>query len=239
MAIASTPLNSDGIDPQSALQRRTPVPGVRGARAAGAAGESSYISNISATGFAMLALDNFQASAENLKNAGGFRTARYLQTVVQGVANSLNGLRDILEKASALRNRYSAGISQALSALNKTLNGDSIDLPSLQSIGVTKDDDGRFSVNTNQVTKAFGEDSSKAFSTIADFAYKVSKAPEPPEKILGKAVEPVPETSGNGADDTETINTNLQQRLREAFAAATSGYTAIKAVNLYETVEAI
>ncbi|HEY7987246.1 MAG TPA: hypothetical protein VIE17_10065 [Methylophilaceae bacterium] len=244
MAISSTPV-SDGIDAQSALQRRAPVPGVRGARNVGPGGEVSYVSNISTTGLAMLALDNFQSSAATFKNSNAYRTVRYLQVVAQGVVSSLNGLRDVLSQASALRNKYSAGLGQALSAINNALSGSSVNLSALQQMGVEKGSDGRFSVNTNQVIKAFNEDGAKAFSTITDFAYNVSTAAEPPEKLLGKqTVGPqnsgVTVGSGNeDDDDTAVINDDLQQRLRDAFAASVGGYTASKAVNLYSTVEAI
>ncbi|HEY8085011.1 MAG TPA: hypothetical protein VIE69_05350 [Methylophilaceae bacterium] len=244
MAISSTPV-SDGIDPQSALQRKTPVPGTRGARNVGPAGEVSYVSNISTTGLAMLALDNFQTSAATFKNSNSYRTVRYLQVVAQGVVSSLNGLRDVLSQASSLRNKYSAGLGQALSAINNALSGTSVNLSALQQVGVEKSADGRFSVNTNQVIKAFNEDGAKAFSTITDFAYNVSTSAETPEKLLGKpggitTSQGSGATVGGSADDsTETINDDLQQRLRDAFAASVGGYTANKAVNLYSTVEAI
>jgi len=246
MAISSTPV-SDGIDPQSALQRRTPVPGVRGARNVGPGGEVSYVSNISTTGLAMLALDNFQSSAATFKNSNAYRTVRYLQTIAQGVVTSLNSLRDVLSQASTLRNKYSAGLGQALAAINNAVSSASVNLSALQQVGVEKNADGRFSVNTNQVIKAFNEDGGvKAFSTITDFAYNVSTAAEPPEKLLGKQAagpQSAGVTSGSGTDDedtdTEVINNDLQQRLRDAFATSVGGYTASKAVNLYSTVEAI
>jgi hypothetical protein len=242
MAILSTPV-SDGIDPQSALQRKTPAPGVRGARNVGPGGEVSYVSNISTTGQAMLALDNFQSSAAGFKNSSAYRTVRYLQVVAQSVVGSLNSLRDVLSQASTLRNKYSAGLSQALSAINNVLNGSSVDLSALQQVGVEKNADGRFSVNTNQVIKAFNDNGTNAFSTITDFAYNVSTAAESPEKMLGNQPAVVSQGSGtatiDNADDTAVIDDDLQQRLRDAFAASVGGYTANKAVNLYATVEAI
>lgn len=242
MAISSTPLNSDGIDAQSALQRKTPVPGVRGARAGIGGGEVSYVSNISPSGFAMLALDNFKTSAETFKNSGGYRTVRYLQVIAQSVVGSLNGLRDILSQASALRNKYSSGIKQALDSINSVLDSNSVNLAALQKVGVQKNADGSFSVNTDQVVKAFNEDGANAFATITDFAYNVSKAPDPPEKILGQSTDISSGqaiASGDGANNVENLNVDLQQRLRDAFAAAIGSFTARKAVSLYETVESI
>jgi hypothetical protein len=215
---------------------------VRGASNVGPGGEVSYISNISTTGLAMLALDNFQTSAAAFKDSNAYRTGRYLQVIVQGVVGSLNSLRDVLSQASTLRNKYSAGLGQALSAINNTINGNSVDLSALQQVGVEKSSDGRFSVNPNQVIKAFNEDGTNAFSTITDFAYSVSQAAESPEKLLGaqSTATQTPEvSSGSGTDDSETINDELQQRLRDAFAASVGGYTANKAVSLYQTVEAI
>jgi hypothetical protein len=242
MAISSTPLNSDGIDAQSALQRKTPIPGVRGARAGSGSGEVSYVSNISPSGFAMLALDNFKTSAEAFKNSGAYRTVRYLQVMAQSVVGSLNGLRDILSQASALRNKYSTGIKQALDSINGVLDSGAVNLSALAKVGVQKDADGRFSVNANQVVKAFNEDGANAFATISDFAYDVSKAPDPPEKILGQSTDTASSqeaASGDGTNDVVNVNVDLQQRLRDAFAAAIGSFTARKAVSLYETVESI
>ena len=239
MAISSAPLNSDSIDAQSALQRRGAVPGVRGATAGT---DASFISNISPAGQAMLALDNFKASAETFKNSGSYRTVRYLQVVVQGVVGSLNALRNVLGTATATRSKYSAAMGSVLQSIDKTTAAS--ELSALSKVGVVRNANGSFSIDQTQVIKAFNEDGANAFATVVDFAYQVSKAPPDifptderrPERVTASDMNEAPRTPAQlAAAKEESPDTSMLQRLAAQLSEVGS-YTARKAVNIYRTV---
>jgi hypothetical protein len=243
MAITSAPL--DSIDAQSALQRKS-VPPSSGIRGAAVGSDASFISTISPAGHAMLALDNFQTSAETFNNSGTYRTVRYLQVMVQGVVGSLNALRNILTTATNTRSRYSAAMGSVLEAIDRTAaNGD---LVALRKVGIERSANGSFSVNSEQVVKAFNEDSPTAFSTVTDFAYKVSKAPPAvsssddrrPQRVT--ASEMNDEFAGVPAEAAVTQENASDAGMLQRLAAQLTevgGYTARKAVSVYRTVYAL
>jgi hypothetical protein len=243
MAITSAPL--DGIDAQSALQRKAvpPAIGVRGAQAG--ASDASFVSHISPAGQAMLALDNFQSSAETFNNSGTYRTVRYLQVMVQGVVGSLNALRNVLTTAATVRSRYSAAMSTVLEAIDRTAAN--VDMTALRKVGIERSNSGSFSVNSEQVVKAFNEDSVTAFSAVTDFAYKVSKAPpvvlpsddRKPQLVTAREMNEEFSSPPTAVVGTEAANdTGMLQRLA-AQLTEVGDFTARKAVNVYRTVYAL
>lgn len=244
MAITSAPL--DSIDAQSALQRKgvPPSAGVRGTQPA--ASDASFVSNISPAGQAMLALDNFQSSAETFKSSASYRTIRYLQVVVQGVVGSLNSLRNVLTAAATTRSRYSAAMGSILEAIDRSAADGN--LVALQQVGIQRNSNGSFSINQEQVIKAYNEDGANAFSTVVDFAYKVSKAPpvllpsdnrRPQVVTASEMNDEFAQTPAEAAAAKENDkDAGMLQRIA-AQLADVGDYTARKAVSIYRTVYAL
>ncbi len=244
MAITSAPL--DGIDAQSALQRKSVPPSTSARGAQAGVSDASFVSNISPAGQAMLALDNFQNSAETFKTTASYSTARYLQVVVQGVVGSLNALRNVLTTAATTRSRYSAAMGSILQAIDRSAADG--DLAALQQVGIQRNTNGNFSINQDQVVKAYNEDGAKAFSTVVDFAYKVSKAP--PVALPSDNRRPQVVTASEMNDEfaqtpAETAAAKESDRdagMLQRIAAQlvnVGDYTARKAVNIYRTVYAL
>jgi hypothetical protein len=244
MAITSAPL--DGIDAQSALQRKNvpPSSGARGAQAG--ATDASFVSHISPAGQAMLALDKFQESAEIFKSSGTYRTVRYLQVMVQGVVGSLNALRNTLTTAATTRSRYSAAMGSILEAIDRTAAGSKLDV--LRKVGIERNTSGSFSINAEQVVKAFNEDSASAFSAVTDFAYNVSKAPpvvlasDNRRPQLVTATEMNAEFAQTPAETAAAKESDRDVGMLQRIAAQLADvgdYTARKAVSIYRTVYAL
>lgn len=237
MAISSTPLNSDSIDTQTALQRKG---GVQPLSGAASKTEGSYVTHISAAGQAMLALDNFQTYAEKIQNPSSFRTPRYLQSMVEGVVDSLNTLRSWLSAAASIKSRYTASSAKTLQAIDKAVTSNDASLTALKKLGVERKADGNFVVSPAQVVKAYGDNPDGAFAAVVGFAASVSKAPDVQplmqrrEEEVAARVQSAQQVEGS----TVTLDFALQQRLAAALAEA-GDFSARKAVYLYQTVESI
>lgn len=236
MAISSTPLNSDSIDTQTALQRKG---GVQPLSGAASKAEGSYVTHISAAGQAMLALDNFQTYAEKIQTPSSFRTPRYLQNMVEGVVESLNTLRSWLSAAATIKSRYTANSAKTLQAIDKAVTSNDASLTALKKLGVERKADGNLVVNPAQLVKAYGDNPDGAFAAVVGFAASVSKAPDVQPLMQRREEEAARVQSAQQAENsTVTIDFALQQRLAAALAEA-GDFSARKAVYLYQAVESI
>lgn len=237
MAISSAPLNNDGIDTQTALQRKGTIQPLSNVASKT---EVSYVTHISAAGQALLALDTFQDFSNKIQNDRAFRTPRYLQNIAESVVNSLNTLRTWLTAAAGARNRYAANSAKTLEVIDRAVTSSDANLSALKRVGIERQSDGNFVLNPAVVAKAYSENADDAFSAIIGFTSKVSRVPETPLSLSqkqGNEVQQVQEPESD-TDNKVTIDIALQQRLAAAFADA-GAFTARKAVYLYQTVDSI
>ena len=119
------------------------------------------------------------ALAGALLNQSAPPTVNDFRTVVRGVVTGLNGLQQSLANAAAANANFRASQRSAstLNSINNALaNNPKEFVASLKNVGIAQQSDGSFTLNQNQLTKAFATDSNGAFTTVSTFASQVSAA---------------------------------------------------------------
>jgi hypothetical protein len=150
---------------------------------------SSSVTFISPSAHAMFSLESFQALATGILNQSTPPTVNDFKTVVRGVVTGLNGLRQTLANAAAANANYreSQRSVNTLNSINHTLaNSPKAFVESLKSVGIAQQNDGSYSLNQNQLTKAFATNSNAAYSTVSNFASQVSDAADAAAKAASE-----------------------------------------------------
>lgn len=174
MAITSVSLlNSNGVDASLAKLREGSL---QEFAAAQAQSSSSSITHISVSGKALISLDSLQASATAIKNSDVPPTVADFKILVSGVVGAINAVRQSVANASSSSGSLASTLRKRLESVDQVTSKGQDLVSALRKIGVERQGDGEFAVNQKRLAKALREDGKGAFSTLADFASKLTQA---------------------------------------------------------------
>ncbi len=243
MAISSvTLLNFNGVDASLAVLRESSA---KDLLAAQAPTSTSAVVSISARGKALVSLDSLQASAEAVKNANVPPTLSDFKVLVGGVVSSINALRKSVAAVANSQSSLVSALRKRLDAIDEFANKPSKSSAALRDIGIDRQGDGGFAVNSKLLVKTFNGDGKGAFATLAEFANKVasdSTESEPSRsarsaekakehgKDKGKEVVDIPTQANGQVDLTARVDLSV---------SAPASFVAKSAVASYSTVSSL
>jgi hypothetical protein len=140
---------------------------------------SSSITFISPSAQALFSQESFMALATALLNQLKPPTVNDFKVLVKGVVTGLNGLRQSLANAASANANFreSQRSARTLNSINSTLaNNPKEFVASLKKVGIEQQSNGSFTLNQNQLTKAYTTDRQGAVATVSKFASQVSDA---------------------------------------------------------------
>jgi hypothetical protein len=244
MAISSvTLLNSSGVDASLAVLRESGAKDLPAAQAPTTS--ASSVVSISARGKALVSLDSLQASAEAIRNANVPPTLADFKVLVGGVVSSINSLRKSVAAVANSQSSLANALRKRLDAIDEFASKPSKSSTALRDIGIGRQNDGGFAVNSKLLVKTFNGDGKGAFATLAEFANKVaSDSTESEPSRSAKAAEKAKERGkdrGQEVSDTSAKSNgqvDLMARVDQSPSLPAS-FIAKSAVASYSTISSL
>lgn len=216
----------------------------------------SASAQLSAFGQVKLSLDDLQAKAQAIKNLGNPPTLSDFKLAVQGVVQSFNSLSKTVSAAAASRENSRAAAAavtdqrpaQALNEVRRAVAGPNENsLAALREIGISRQPDGTFEINQQQLEKAFLENREQTLSTVDEVAARVAEVADRQlsgNGIIGQRFSNLSEQASGLQSTRDNAQAQLDnqrnfQQLLAAQLARAGSFVARNAVATYLTVAAL
>lgn len=243
MAISNvTLLNTSGAGASLAVSSAS---GVKDFSSAQAQSPASSVVRISARGHALMSLDSLQATAEAIKNSNVPPTLTDFKVLVNGVVSSLNAIRKSAAALATSQSTVNSTVHKRQEVIDNFSSKNKVSAVALRGIGVVRQDNGEFSVNSKQLVKAFNNDGKGAFATLTEFVKKVSG--DSAESDSAQSVRGSEKNKGHGKEKNKGVPDSATQYNAQAGSTTNSdvqsglvvGLVAKSAVTAYSAIASL